>query len=124
MFVVFFPLPVVAGKKCIKLLHGQFLVCQYVFPDLFVRWIIVTSDNIREFKVIQDHINSIIVKVDLMDSDTGIEDRLKAKLTSELGRFEIFKPEITIGKETIRLPRERNKFKRFESHVEMPGSQV
>ena len=103
---------------------GEGREIQYVFPDLFVRWIIVTSDNIREFKVIQDHINSITVKVDLMDSDTGIEDRLKAKLTSELGRFEIFKPEITIVQETISLPRERNKFKRFESHVEMPGSQV
>ena len=103
---------------------GEGKEIQYVFPDLFVRWIIVTSDNIREFKVIQDHINSITVKVDLMDSDIGIEDRLKAKLTSELGRFEIFKPEITIVQETISLPRERNKFKRFESHVEMPGSQV
>jgi putative adenylate-forming enzyme len=103
---------------------GEGKEIQYVFPDLFVRWIIVTSDTIREFKVIQDHINIITVKVDLMDSDTDIENRLKAKLTSELKRFEIFKPEITIVQETIRLPRERNKFKRFESHVEMPRLQV
>lgn len=89
---------------------------QYVFPDLFVRWIIVTSDKIREFKVIQYRINAITVKLDLIDSDSTIEEALTEKLTRELSHFGILEPEISIEMERIELPKERNKFKRFENH--------
>ncbi|OPL09409.1 MAG: hypothetical protein AVO33_00345 [delta proteobacterium ML8_F1] len=90
---------------------------QYVFPDLFVRWIIVTSDDIREFKVIQHRLNEITVDLDLLVPNAGIPDLLKAKLLRELAAYGIQNPEISINLKRIELPREKNKFKRFESHL-------
>lgn len=90
---------------------------QYVFPDLFVRWIIVTSDAIREFKVVQHRLNEITLYLDLLSPSAGLPDLLERKLLRELEAYGILNPEISIELKKIELPREKNKYKRFESHL-------
>ncbi len=92
---------------------------QYIFPDLFVRWIIVVSDNIREFKVIQNNINEIFLTIDLLNNEDEIriKKELKNKLVIELKEFNITNPIINIEVSKIVLPKDKNKYKRFESNV-------
>ncbi len=90
---------------------------QPVFPDVFVRWIIVTSDNIREFKVLQDKVNEITVIVDLIDKHIDIKKVLKEKLVCELNELGINGVKISIKYQDIHLPNEKNKYKRFESNM-------
>ena len=85
-----------------------------VYSDLFSRWIITTSDLIREFQVVQDQISQLEITLDILgdfDVDT-LKTRLDAELKS-LGLTGTYT--FIIG--TLELPKHANKFKRFISHV-------
>lgn len=90
---------------------SQEIVC--VFPDLFARWIITQSDNIREFRVVNTKVNTIEVTIDLLRTQPGIEEDLKKRLCSELLAYDILSPDIVIKCSPISLPADKNKFKRF-----------
>lgn len=91
---------------------------RYIFPDLFVRWIIVTSENIREFKVIQSKLNEVTIQVDIIDkTKTEITNLIKDKITKELAEFNILNPLISVEITTIELPKEKNKYKRFINEI-------
>lgn len=91
---------------------------KYIFPDLFVRWIMVCSENIREFQVIQDDINEVIIYLDLISKDQeDIIQIVREKLVMELDTFDICKPVINIEFKDITLPKDKNKFKRFISNI-------
>jgi putative adenylate-forming enzyme len=93
---------------------------KYIFPDLFVRWIIVVSDNIREFQVFQKEINKIRIVIDFIhDNNSAIEKELHDKITDELKCFGIHSPIIEIEHGKIELPKDKNKFKRFISEVKV-----
>lgn len=91
---------------------------RYIFPDLLVRWIIVSSENIREFQVVQFTINEIIITIDLINN-IGVNPthKVKKKIEKELIEFEINNPIITIEIKKIILPNNMNKYKRFISHL-------
>ena len=63
-----------------------------VFPDLFARWIITESDDIREFQVIQEKVGEATVILDLLKEIDLI--KLNQRLVRELnelglhGRFD------------------------------------
>ena len=87
---------------------------KYVFPDLFVRWIIVCSENIREFQVIQDKVNQVMIYVDtIKKDDIQLLKAIKIKIIKELSEFEIKSPMIKIEFKKISIPKEKNKYKRF-----------
>lgn len=88
-----------------------------IYPDLFVRWIIVTSDLIREFQVVQNNINTLDITVDLLKQDDHVIDQLTDKLQKELVQYDIHHVKINISVQDIKLPEEKNKFKRFISHI-------
>ncbi|MDO9629749.1 MAG: hypothetical protein Q7I99_07585 [Acholeplasmataceae bacterium] len=83
---------------------------KYVFPDLFARWIITTSDLIREFQVFQNEIGHISIVIDA-PIDYSIK-QLENRLTNELSSLDL-KVEIKITIQPIELPKDKNKFKRF-----------
>jgi putative adenylate-forming enzyme len=89
---------------------------QHVFPDLISRWIITTSDLIREFKVIQHQDESIEVIIDCLEESVEvrelIESELKDRMVKEMGRFEI-DPVISLRFEAIELPQNQSKCQRF-----------
>lgn len=92
---------------------------KYVFPDLFVRWIIVTSENIREFQVLQRKINEVTVYLDLIDeNDTEIKTIILNQIVKELKSLNIFNPTIKVIIKKITLPKEKNKYKRFINEME------
>ncbi len=93
---------------------------QYIFPDLFVRWIIVVSDEIREFKIIQNNIGEIDITIDIGNntSQVDIVNNLELKIQSELELFAIENVVINITVEEIKLPTTMNKYKRFVSNIE------
>lgn len=84
-----------------------------VFPDLFARWVITQSDNIREFRVVNTKINEIEVTIDLLKEQLGIDASLKNRLYAELLTYEIPYPKIDIKCAAISLSPDKNKFKRF-----------
>lgn len=91
-------------------------VLQHVFPDLISRWIITSSDSIREFQVIQVADNTLRIVVEL--TEDAAETRkfvtalLSQRMERELGCFDVT-AEIEIHFETIRLPENMAKYKRF-----------
>jgi len=94
---------------------------QHVFPDMMARWIITTSDNIREFKVIQRSSSSIEVILDLLDpsraAQQGIIQDLTLRLNRELAALDVA-VDLRIRIEPIDLPANRSKYKRFQvDHV-------
>lgn len=85
-----------------------------VFPDLFARWIITESDDIREFQVIQEKVGEATVILDLLKEIDLI--KLNQRLVRELnelglhGRFDfVVQP--------IFLPENLNKYKRFINKI-------
>ncbi len=87
-----------------------------VFSDLFSRWLITTSDEIREFQVIQDKVGELDIILDTnLDFNVNlvkkrIDDELK-----ELGLTGIYHFRI----EKLELPKHLNKYKRFISHLKI-----
>ncbi len=87
---------------------------KYIFPDLFVRWIIVCSENIREFQVIQDKVNQVNIYIDtIKKDDIQLLNIIELKIKKELAEFEIMSPVINIEFKKIAIPKEKNKYKRF-----------
>lgn len=84
-----------------------------VFSDLFSRWIITTSDAIREFQVIQNEISKLEITLDLM-GEFDVE-QLRIRIDQELQALGLSGTiEFHIG--PLELPKQANKFKRFISH--------
>ncbi len=87
---------------------------QHIFPDLFSRWIITTSESIREYQVHQgdDHDLTITIDpIDPCDHDRLVAD-LKTRLHRELDVYDI-EAVIEIHLTSITLPSDRSKYKRF-----------
>jgi phenylacetate-coenzyme A ligase PaaK-like adenylate-forming protein len=91
-------------------------VLQPVYPDLVSRWIITTSDSIREFRVSQISHSRLEVAIDLFDSTdeakAAVTERLRNRLTGELSSYAI-DADVDIRIEAIRLPETMSKYKRF-----------
>ncbi|RIE05912.1 AMP-binding protein [Candidatus Cryosericum terrychapinii] len=91
-------------------------VLQPVYPDLVSRWIITTSDSIREFRVSQISHSRLEVAIDLFDSTdeakAAVTERLRNRLTGELSSYAI-DADVDIRIEAIRLPETMAKYKRF-----------
>jgi len=93
---------------------------KYVFPDLFVRWIIVCSENIREFQVIQNSINQINIYIDTIDNeDKELLNTIKSKVVKELSEFKIDNSTVIVEFKKITLPKEKNKYKRFINNINL-----
>lgn len=88
-----------------------------VYPDLFVRWIIISSNLIKEFQVVQSKKNEINITLDLLNEDDSVIPTLDKILLSELARFDCHQPVISYFKAKISLPQEKNKYKRFISTI-------
>ncbi len=85
-----------------------------VFSDLFSRWIITTSDLIREFQVIQESISTLDITLDLMgEMDLSL---LKDRIDQELQALGLH-GSYTFRIAPLELPKHANKFKRFISHL-------
>lgn len=88
---------------------------QYIFPDLFARWIITTSSEIREFKVINNEVGQLEIIIDVMNKNEieKIMSDLKKRLKKELKEYNIEKYELKVFTKIIFLPKDKNKYKRF-----------
>lgn len=89
---------------------------QTVFPDLFSRWIITTSDAIREYQVFQKNRKSVEIHIELLNDSSidqeGILNQLNNRIQYELGIWMI-RADIEIYVVKIDLPADHSKFKRF-----------
>lgn len=89
---------------------------QHIFPDLISRWIITSSDNIREFKVHESLRNSLDITVDLFVDEEGTAEKtvavLKERMKKELEEYDII-IDLNVNVESIYLPENRSKYKRF-----------
>ena len=89
---------------------------QTVFPDLFSRWIITTCDAIREYQVIQNDMQSVIVHIELLPDYISEVQRLSelicTRIQHELSLWKI-EADIEISMMRIELPINRSKYKRF-----------
>lgn len=87
-----------------------------VFPDLFSRWIITTSDAIREFTVKQDPDETLHLAIDLLESNQRTQeeviDRLRNRILRECSHWKI-QPNLIINVGEIKLPADTSKQKRF-----------
>ena len=97
-------------------LYNRSHVLQPVYPDLVSRWIITTSDSIREFRVSQVSHSRLEIIIDLFDSGDEarvvLAERLRNRLTNELSSYAI-DADLDIRIEPIRLPETMAKHKRF-----------
>jgi phenylacetate-coenzyme A ligase PaaK-like adenylate-forming protein len=92
--------------------HGRL---RPVFPDLMSRWIITTSDSIRDFQAFLEPDNRLRLLVDAPEGQ-GLEAALARRLAQELSAYGIT---TTIQVETgaIRLPEDKSKLRRFFDHT-------
>jgi len=87
---------------------------QHVFPDLISRWIITTSNQIREFKAFQPDVNVLHLTIDcLKNHPDDLISTLEKRLKQEFNAFDI-NPELTIEIAPITTPIDNSKYKRFE----------
>ena len=97
-------------------LYNRGHVLQPVYPDLMSRWIITTSDSIREFRVSQVSHSRLEITLDLLESSdearVAVTEKLRNRLTSELSSYAI-NADLDIRIEPIRLPETMAKYKRF-----------
>ncbi|MCU0104614.1 hypothetical protein N7603_02975 [Acholeplasma vituli] len=88
-----------------------------VYSDLFSRWIITESDQIREFQVTQKAISKLEITLDLIgDFDPKQLERRLLKELNELG----LSVEIHFSINPLSLPTHFNKYKRFVSLIKNP----
>ena len=85
-----------------------------VFPDLISRWIITSSDAIREYRVEQHGAGDLDVTVETTgESDqAAVEAALVQRFRTELSAFGIAAP-VRVRFEKTPLPPDNRKFKRF-----------
>jgi phenylacetate-coenzyme A ligase PaaK-like adenylate-forming protein len=97
-------------------LYNKNHILQPVYPDLMSRWIITTSDSIREFRVSQISHSKLEITIDLLDSTdeprAALAKKLRDRLTNELSSYAI-DSDLDIRIEAIRLPETMAKYKRF-----------
>ncbi len=95
-------------------LPGQNGQMRALYPDLVSRWIITADDRIREYRVEQDESNHLLVTLDVLDPNKGSEiiRKVEQRMLGELAQYG-FNCRITIQIESIRLPEDRSKYKRF-----------
>lgn len=97
-------------------LYNKNHILQPVYPDLMSRWIITTSDSIREFRVSQISHSKLEITIDLLDSTdeprAALAERLRNRLTNELSSYAI-DSDLDIRIEAIRLPETMAKYRRF-----------
>jgi putative adenylate-forming enzyme len=87
-----------------------------VFPDLFSRWIITESDQVREFQVVQYEIGTLEITIDC--EDEIVKDKLKQRLIDELKTLDL-SGIIQVKLQKLELPKDQNKYKRFISKVKL-----
>lgn len=88
---------------------------QVVYSDLFSRWIITTSDDIREFQVKQVEVGKLEITLDVQHTfETSL---IKDRLDKELGAIGLVGT-YTFKVEKLALPKHLNKFKRFISTID------
>jgi phenylacetate-coenzyme A ligase PaaK-like adenylate-forming protein len=91
-------------------------VLQHVFPDLMSRWIITSSDNIREFKVLQNSYDELTIVMDLFTDDHQVAVKnvhdLEKRIKKELLDFDV-DIDVIIKIEMLSLPKDNSKGKRF-----------
>jgi phenylacetate-CoA ligase len=89
---------------------------QIIFPDLFSRWIITTSDAIREYQVFQKDTDSVDIHIELLeesaDKQPFVIEQLTNRINIELSLFDI-STHIEIHVVKIGQPANSAKFKRF-----------
>jgi putative adenylate-forming enzyme len=87
---------------------------QTIFPDLMSRWIITTSENIREYKVFQHHDESLCILIDPLEKKDlyKLETVLIQRIKQECEAFEV-EVKVDIKLESISLPIDKSKYKRF-----------
>jgi putative adenylate-forming enzyme len=97
-------------------LYDKNHILQPIYPDLMSRWIITTSDSIREFRVSQISHSKLEITIDLLDSTdetrAALAEKLRNRLTNELSSYAI-DSDLDIRIEAIRLPETMAKYKRF-----------
>ncbi len=86
----------------------------HIFPDLISRWIITTSDNIREYRVFHTSNSShITIELELyQDNDLTIDQNLLERLTHEFSEYGVLLS-LRIEHKKIALSEGNLKFKRF-----------
>ena len=87
---------------------------QHIFPDLMSRWIMTSSENIREYKVVQHKNHSLSIIIDPL-KDEGV-DELKHSITQKLRKeCQSYGISLTLDVlcEPLTLPVDRSKYKRF-----------
>jgi len=92
---------------------------QHVFPDLFSRFLITESDQIREFQVIQTG-QALRILIDCPngpEAQKEIRDALMKRIPEELSCFGIEHVDLTIAFEALTLPTDKSKYKRFVTSV-------
>ncbi|MCF7932352.1 MAG: hypothetical protein K9K93_04205 [Acholeplasmataceae bacterium] len=92
-------------------------VLRPVFPDLFARWIITESDDIREFQVVQQDLSTINVKIDA--PKTFDPSRLKKRIEHALMEYDQH-ANIVVQVGPLELPKDKNKYKRFIRQIDHP----
>ncbi len=89
---------------------------QHIFPDLMSRWIITTSDSIREFRVFQNKKNELKIKIDLFEhhdeSSIKIAQDIELRIKKELLEFKV-DINLIIEIQELHLPKDNSKGKRF-----------
>ena len=85
-----------------------------LFPDLVSRWIITTSDAIREFRVRQIQPERLAITLDINDPALApaVIEELKQRFSQELAYFDLV-CELDVTVEPITLPMDGAKMKRF-----------
>jgi putative adenylate-forming enzyme len=81
-----------------------------LFPDLFSRFIITFSDDIREFQVIQNTIGSVDITLDVIHNIKI--DQFTAHLQKQMSEYHL-NGYIDVKIEKIGLPENNQKYKRF-----------
>ena len=96
---------------------------QHVFPDLVSRWIITSDENIREFQVLQERHDTLILRVALLaDGPVARETTrriLVERFREEMARFGLA-PALDIRFEDIGQPADKGKYKRFVRTMPAP----
>jgi putative adenylate-forming enzyme len=87
---------------------------QTIFPDLMSRWIITSSENIREYKVFQHQDESLRLLIDPLNQNDldNLKTALIQRIKKECEAFEV-DVKVEIRFETISLPSDKSKYKRF-----------